>query len=56
MAQMMEGDIRRRLIVALDVDSADRAMTLVEQTRDSVGCFKIGSQLFIQEAPPSWPG
>ncbi len=51
MAQMMEGDIRRRLIVALDVDSADRAMTLVEQTRDSVGCFKIGLQLFIQEGP-----
>jgi len=40
-----------RLIVALDVDSKDRAMDLFEVLRDVVGMFKIGSQLFTAAGP-----
>jgi orotidine-5'-phosphate decarboxylase len=40
-----------RLIVALDVDSADRALDLFEALRETVGMFKIGSQLFTAAGP-----
>jgi orotidine-5'-phosphate decarboxylase len=40
-----------KLIVALDVDSADRALDLFETLRDVVGMFKIGSQLFTASGP-----
>lgn len=40
-----------KLIVALDVDNADRALELCEALRDSVGMFKIGMQLFTAAGP-----
>jgi orotidine-5'-phosphate decarboxylase len=39
------------LIVALDVDRADRALELCEQLRETVGMFKIGMQLFTAAGP-----
>lgn len=42
---------KNRLIVALDVDTAERARRLVEQLRDIVGMFKVGSQLFTAAGP-----
>src|SRR2546425_10278830 len=40
-----------RLIVALDVDSIDRATTLVDALAGQVTRFKIGSQLFTAAGP-----
>lgn len=40
-----------KLIVALDVDQADRALELFDALRDSVGMFKIGMQLFTAAGP-----
>src|SRR5438552_12033130 len=40
-----------KLILALDVESADRALDLFVQLRDTVGIFKIGSQLFTATGP-----
>ena len=40
-----------KLIVALDVDSADRALDLFDALRDVAGMFKIGSQLFTAAGP-----
>src|SRR3989442_386312 len=42
---------RDKLIVALDVESADRALNLFAQLRETVGIFKIGSQLFTAVGP-----
>src|SRR6266542_6018729 len=42
---------KNKLIVALDVESADRAFNLFAQLRDTVGMFKIGSQLFTAAGP-----
>jgi orotidine-5'-phosphate decarboxylase len=42
---------RNRLVVALDVDSASRALDLVERLRGLAGMFKIGNQLFTAEGP-----
>ena len=42
---------RDKLIVALDVDSTDRALDLFEALRETVGMFKIGSQLFTATGP-----
>jgi len=42
---------RDRLIVALDVDSKDRAMALVEELTSHVGMFKVGKELFTIEGP-----
>ena len=40
-----------KLIVALDVDTADKAIELVDQLRDVAGMFKIGSTLFTAVGP-----
>lgn len=42
---------RERLIVALDVDSRDKATRLVETLTPHVGLFKIGKELFTAEGP-----
>ena len=40
-----------KLIVALDVETAHRALDLFDALRDVVGVFKIGSQLFTAAGP-----
>ena len=40
-----------KLIVALDIDSANGALDLFDALRDVVGMFKIGSQLFTTAGP-----
>jgi len=40
-----------KLIVALDVDTPDQALALVQQLRDVAGMFKIGSTLFTLAGP-----
>lgn len=40
-----------KLIVALDVEKPDEALSLVKQLRDVAGMFKIGSQLFTLAGP-----
>ena len=42
---------RNKLIVALDVDTANRAFDLFDSLRNVVGMFKIGSQLFTAAGP-----
>ncbi len=43
--------IRNPLVVALDVDSPDQALSLVERLRSVAGMFKVGSQLFTAAGP-----
>jgi orotidine-5'-phosphate decarboxylase len=40
-----------KLLVALDVDSADRALQLVTALRGLAGGFKVGNRLFTSEGP-----
>jgi orotidine-5'-phosphate decarboxylase len=47
----MNTNAKDKLIVALDVDSAGRALDLFETLRDVVGMFKVGSQLFTAAGP-----
>ena len=43
--------IRNPLVVALDVDSSDQALFLVERLRGVAGLFKVGKQLFTAAGP-----
>ena len=47
----MTNSAKEKLVVALDVDSIDRALELVDLLRDSVGMFKIGMQFFTLAGP-----
>jgi orotidine-5'-phosphate decarboxylase len=42
---------RNPLVVALDVDSPDQALSLVERLRGVAGMFKVGKQLFTTAGP-----
>jgi len=42
---------RNPLLVALDVESGDRAIELAKELREVAGGFKIGSRLFTLEGP-----
>jgi len=44
-------DAKDKLIVALDVETANQALHLFDSLRDSVGMFKIGMQLFTAAVP-----
>ena len=46
----MERNVNR-ILVALDVPSADAALVLADELRGAVGGFKIGSQLFTAAGP-----
>lgn len=48
---MMMQPTKSKLIVALDVDTVAQARRLVEQLREVVGMFKVGSQLFTAAGP-----
>ena len=43
--------IKNKIIIALDVSSTEKAMALVKELHDSVGMFKVGSQLFMCGGP-----
>jgi orotidine-5'-phosphate decarboxylase len=43
--------VQDKILVALDVESRDAALTLADTLRGSVGGFKIGSRLFTAEGP-----
>ena len=45
------GEMRARLIFALDVASTAEALQLVDHLRDEVGLFKVGKQLFLHAGP-----
>ena len=40
-----------RLIFALDVPDKSEAQRMVKLLQDSVGCFKVGLELFVREGP-----
>jgi orotidine-5'-phosphate decarboxylase len=43
--------IRNPLVIALDVDSPDQALSLVDRLRGVAGMFKVGKQLFTAAGP-----
>lgn len=48
-------DPKERIILALDVDTEEQALTLVKQLAGSVGAFKVGMQLFNSSGPQIVP-
>jgi orotidine-5'-phosphate decarboxylase len=46
-----QGQMRARLIFALDVGSTTEAIELVDLLKDEVGLFKVGKQLFLHAGP-----
>lgn len=44
-------DMKEKIIVALDVDTREEALHLVNILKDEVGSFKIGMQLYNSEGP-----
>lgn len=51
MAENKNPSNRDRLIVALDVDTPEKALELVRALKGAVSTFKIGSQLFTRSGP-----
>lgn len=49
-------DIRAkdRIIVALDVDTVDDALSIVSELKDSVGMYKVGLQLITRNGPETF--
>lgn len=43
--------MKEKIIIALDVSSREQALSLVEQTRESAGMFKVGLQLYSAAGP-----
>lgn len=41
----------RRLLIALDVEAADEALSIARELRGVAGGFKVGSRLFTREGP-----
>jgi orotidine-5'-phosphate decarboxylase len=50
---MDEHDLASRIALALDVSDLDTAKRLIEQTREHIGVFKIGLELFTAIGPPA---
>ncbi|MCG3163323.1 MAG: Orotidine 5'-phosphate decarboxylase [Acidobacteria bacterium] len=48
---MTDTQIRNPIVVALDVESSDQALSLVERLRGVAGMFKVGKQLFTAAGP-----
>lgn len=48
---MIQSPMHNPIVVALDVDTAAQALTLVETLRGTAGMFKIGKQLFTAAGP-----
>lgn len=48
---MDENDPRSRIALALDVPDLDAAEALIEQTREHVGVFKVGLELYTAVGP-----
>ncbi|MEO6725197.1 MAG: orotidine-5'-phosphate decarboxylase [Blastocatellia bacterium] len=48
---MAESQIRNPIVVALDVDTIEQALSLVERLRGLAGMFKVGKQLFTTAGP-----
>ncbi|MDT8317709.1 MAG: orotidine-5'-phosphate decarboxylase [bacterium] len=43
--------MKDKIIVALDVDTRDKAVEWVKRLKSDVGCFKVGKQLFTSTGP-----
>ena len=50
---MDEDDLTSRIALALDVSDLDTARRLIEQTREHIGVFKVGLELFTAIGPPA---
>ncbi len=48
---MAELQIRNPIVVALDVDTIEQALSLVKELRGLAGMFKVGKQLFTTAGP-----
>lgn len=50
-AESRADNAREKIIVALDVETADEARSIVAELKGSVGAFKVGLQLFTAAGP-----